>query len=66
MCIFSTGYHGILSLNNGKDTDNAIAFAKQHVESLDEELRIINTAETRCCTTKMKYGKRKIHVIILM
>ena len=34
MYIHSTGYHGVLSLNNGNDT-----FAKQHVEIPDNNLR---------------------------
>ena len=46
--------------------DNALSFAKQHVEVSDKHLQIINTAENRCCTTKMKHGKMKIQIIFLM
>ena len=41
MCIHSTGYHGILTLNNGNDTRYALSFAKQHVEISDKDIRII-------------------------
>ena len=41
MCIHSTGYHGILTLNNGNDTRYALSFAKQQVEISDKDIRII-------------------------
>ena len=59
MCIRSTGYHGILSVNNGTILDKALSFAKQHVEISDKDLRIIKHCRKSVLYHKNETWKKK-------